>query len=317
MRNRYDRTDVADETVEPRPVWRTPRSRGMLTGLALVLLGAWGALIPFIGPYFDFGYPPDRAWAWTSVRGWLEVLPGAVAFVAGLMLLTATHRAAGQLAGWLGVAAGAWFVVGPVLWPLWDDTGVGTPMGGQNRQVLTTLVVFFGLGAAIILFSALAVGRFSISGARDVLLTRRVAADRADTVTPEDAAYAGPSDLDRDGRDDRDAVATTAAAPAAGPVQGTAAPNQPQTQPQTQGQVPGAMPPAAAPGYGQPGYGQPGYTGQQPDYAAPAYGESGTDTGYNPVGSPARPDSDRDGVPDNRESHGKHGWSPLRRFQHH
>lgn len=249
MRNRYERTAVAGEAIEPRPVWRTPRSRGMLTGLLLVLLGAWGALIPFIGPYFDFTYTPDDPWTWTAARGWLQVLPGVVAVLAGLMLLTATHRAAGQLAGWIGVAAGAWFILGPVLWPLFDGGDLGRPLGGQNRQVLTEVALFFGLGAAIILFSALAVGRFSISGARDVLLTREPTVDRidraeqseridTDTVAPAEAAYAGQ------------------------------------------------------PGYEQPAYGQPGYND------APA-------------------EVDRNGVPANRESHGKHSWSPLRRFQHH
>ena len=28
------------------------RSRGAASGFLLVLLGAWGALIPFVGPYF-------------------------------------------------------------------------------------------------------------------------------------------------------------------------------------------------------------------------------------------------------------------------
>ena len=59
------------------------RSRGAMSGLLLILLGAWGALAPFVGPYFDFAFSPDRAWAWTEARGWLQVLPGAVAVVGG------------------------------------------------------------------------------------------------------------------------------------------------------------------------------------------------------------------------------------------
>ncbi|EUA34713.1 hypothetical protein I552_5502 [Mycobacterium xenopi 3993] len=52
-----------------------PRSRGAITGLLLVLLGAWGALIPFVGPYLDFAYTPNQPWTWTAARGWLEVFP--------------------------------------------------------------------------------------------------------------------------------------------------------------------------------------------------------------------------------------------------
>jgi hypothetical protein len=33
-------------------ILRVPRSRGVLSGLLLVLLGAWGALVPFVGPDF-------------------------------------------------------------------------------------------------------------------------------------------------------------------------------------------------------------------------------------------------------------------------
>ena len=57
---------------------------GVMWGLAAGTLGAWGALIPFVGPHFNFAYTPDRAWTWTAVRGWLEVLPGAVTVVGGL-----------------------------------------------------------------------------------------------------------------------------------------------------------------------------------------------------------------------------------------
>ena len=38
------------------------RSRGAFSGFLLILLGLWGALIPFVGPYFDFAYTPDKAW---------------------------------------------------------------------------------------------------------------------------------------------------------------------------------------------------------------------------------------------------------------
>ena len=41
----------------------------MLTGFALVLLGAWGALIPFVGPYFNYAYTPNGTWIWTASRG--------------------------------------------------------------------------------------------------------------------------------------------------------------------------------------------------------------------------------------------------------
>ena len=49
-----------------------PRSRGAASGFLLILLGVWGALIPFVGPNVDFAYSPDQAWTWTAARGWLK-----------------------------------------------------------------------------------------------------------------------------------------------------------------------------------------------------------------------------------------------------
>lgn len=40
----------------------------IVSGVLLILLGAWGALIPFVGPYFQYAYPPDKAWAYNSGR---------------------------------------------------------------------------------------------------------------------------------------------------------------------------------------------------------------------------------------------------------
>ena len=147
--------------------WQAPRKHGVVTGLGLMLLGAWGAIIPFVGPYFDYAYTPNRTWTWTAGRGYLEVLPGAVAFFAGLVLLMTSHRAKASLAGWFGVAAGAWFVVGPLLAVTWRARDVGTPVGGTRAVAAEQIGIFYGLGAAIILFAAAAVGRFSVATLRD------------------------------------------------------------------------------------------------------------------------------------------------------
>lgn len=177
------------------PRWHARRTRGALSGLGLMLLGAWGALIPFIGPYFNYGYTPDSTWTWTSGRGYLEVAPGAVAFVAGLVLLVTRHRLVAMAASWAGIVAGAWFVVGPLLTPLWDSGALGRPMGGTRDAAMAQIGMFFGLGAAIVLLAGIALGRFSVPDAR----MATVVADRRDTV-PATAA-----DRDGDGvADDRE-----------------------------------------------------------------------------------------------------------------
>jgi len=163
------------------------RSRGMLSGLLLVLLGIWGAIIPFVGPYFSYAYTPDRAWAWTWGRFWLAVLPGAAAIVGGLLLIGTTHRAVGVFAGWLASAAGAWFVVGPILSQLWGgSTGsAGVPVGGTTRQVLEQIGFFSGLGVVILFLAAQALGRFTVRSVRDIVPTETY---RRDTVVTEPAA---------------------------------------------------------------------------------------------------------------------------------
>ena len=86
---------------------RVRRSRGALSGLLLVLLGIWGALIPFVGPYFHYAYTPDRAWTATSGRMWLEVLPGVVTLAGGLVVLLSRFRPSAVIGAWLAALAGA------------------------------------------------------------------------------------------------------------------------------------------------------------------------------------------------------------------
>src|SRR5258708_27660586 len=102
---------------------RIPRSRGTLSGALLVLLGAWGGLIAFIGPSFHYAYTPDRAWSYTSGRLWLEVLPGAGALVGGLIALASASRPVAMSGARLAAMSGAWFALGAVLGHVWGRCG--------------------------------------------------------------------------------------------------------------------------------------------------------------------------------------------------
>lgn len=147
---------------------RVPRSRGALSGLLLALLGIWGAIVPFVGPYFDFGYSPDTAWTWTSERGWLSVLPGCVALLAGLVIMLSANRASAGLAAWFAVAAGGWFVVGPQLAAFAGIGAIGAPsQTGAGMMALQALAYFYALGGVIVFFAAAALGRVSVRGVAD------------------------------------------------------------------------------------------------------------------------------------------------------
>jgi hypothetical protein len=148
---------------------KIPRSRGAMSGFLLILLGAWGALIPFIGPSFDFAYTPDQEWIWTTARGWLEVLPGAATAVGGLLLLTSGNRAIAMFGGWLSVLAGAWFVVGRAIAGPLRLGDPGAPVASSDtKRVWLELCYFSGLGVVIVFLGALALGRVSVRSLRDV-----------------------------------------------------------------------------------------------------------------------------------------------------
>ena len=162
------------------------RSRGAASGILLVLLGAWGALAPFIGPTFTFAFTPDKSWHWTAARGWYEVAPGVAAFVGGLLLLVARSRAITVLGAWLGILAGAWFIAGPAISSELTLGSLGQPIGSSSGQRLAeTLTFFYGLGAIILFLAAAAFGRLSVVTVRDLRIAERREAERREREADE------------------------------------------------------------------------------------------------------------------------------------
>ena len=140
------------------------RSRGAASGLLLVLLGLWGALIPFVGPYFNFAYTPDTAWIYSTARLWLEILPGAAVFLGGVLLIIAASRYVALFGAMLAAAAGAWFTLGPILSPLWNNDVVlgGSPAGATVYiRVMEQLGFFSALGVVIVFIAGMAIGRIA------------------------------------------------------------------------------------------------------------------------------------------------------------
>jgi hypothetical protein len=176
-----------------------------VSGVLLILLGAWGALAPFVGPYFHFAYTPDRAWAYNSGRLWLSVVPGVAALVGGLLVTFASHRAVGIFGALLAALGGAWFIVGaPVIKVVVVNTSItpGTPLvhsAGSitvaRWQFLEGLGFYTGIGVLILFFGALALGRFAVVGVRDAALAEDLDMEQVPTgeyAMASSAAYSAP-----------------------------------------------------------------------------------------------------------------------------
>jgi hypothetical protein len=185
---------------------RVPRTRGVGSGVLLILLGAWGALIPFIGPYFHFAYTPDTTWTWTWGRFFLAIVPGVATALGGLILLISAFRPVAMFGAALAAAGGAWFAVGHLLGPVWSSSTTlggpgsiptalnpGAPIGGPLHMVAENLAFFTALGVVIVFLAAVALGRLAVVGARDAQLAGDEAAwtgsrrpESADTLPNRD-----------------------------------------------------------------------------------------------------------------------------------
>lgn len=154
-----------------------PRSRGAVSGVILILLGLWGGLAPFVGPYIHFGFTPDKAWAYTQGRLYYSVIPGAAVLLGGLLVTLTRNRGFGIAGGLLAVLAGAWFALGDGFVTIVlkrPSISVGSPLAQAGasptalRTYLETTAFFGGLGLLVLFCGALAVGRFSMLAAKDV-----------------------------------------------------------------------------------------------------------------------------------------------------
>ena len=159
--------------------------RGRVIGVLLILLGAWGAVVPFVGPYFGYAYTPDRVWVYTSGRLWLSILPGAAAFLGGL-LVAASDRVAAAGA-FLAVLGGVLLVIGQPVTAFALAGRAPTPgspvashgafFGAATMRFLEQLGFFYGLGVLILFFAAVSLGEVVVARMAARRYSERMAAD--------------------------------------------------------------------------------------------------------------------------------------------
>ena len=142
------------------PVEGLPATGLGMLGVLTLLVGAWGGIVPFVGPLFGFTADGSVAWYWNMPHALLWLAPGAAAVMAAAVMLgalprTGLGRMSALWAGGLTVLAGAWFVIGPEAWPVMvRSAGVFAP-GGAMRSFLHMIGYSFGPGVLLIAFGAL------------------------------------------------------------------------------------------------------------------------------------------------------------------
>jgi hypothetical protein len=136
-----------------------------VTGVLLVLLGAWGGILPYVGPLFGYRMDGTSAWTWTTGHWELNLLPGIAAVLAGLILLTG-RRAGAALGGWLAMLSGGWFVLGPLFASMWLPLGESQSRVASSSlsNVVQPLGYHYGTGLVIVLLGAWALGRALFAG---------------------------------------------------------------------------------------------------------------------------------------------------------
>lgn len=128
-------------------------------GLMLLVLGAWGAALPYVGPLF--GYRMDGTPTFTTAHWELNLLPGIGAALAGLILIV-TARSSSGLGGLLAIGSGAWFVVGPLFASTWLANAQTRVASGRLSQTLAPLGYHYGLGLLIVAIGAWVLGRLLV-----------------------------------------------------------------------------------------------------------------------------------------------------------
>jgi hypothetical protein len=151
-------TSVGRTTVRPVFPYRLSiETAGLLT----VLIGAWGAIVAFVGPLFSFSADGSSAWTWNLAHGVLYLLPGAVACVAGLSIMAAAlspRRTFLRIGGFVAALCGAWFIVGSFAWPVLE--GVTIFKGASPlREFAYWIGYALGTGGLLLALGAFIVGR--------------------------------------------------------------------------------------------------------------------------------------------------------------
>lgn len=131
------------------------------TGLLLILLGAWGGIVSYVGPWFNYSMGGQSGWRWTTANWELHLVPGAAVVVGGLLILTAATVGGARLGSWLALLGGGWLIVGPLFASMWLGSfdAEARTASSTLAQAARPLGYHYGTGLLIVALAAYALGR--------------------------------------------------------------------------------------------------------------------------------------------------------------
>jgi hypothetical protein len=125
-------------------------------GVVAVLVSAWGGIVPYIGPLFNYSGDGSGSWHWSLAHAVLALVPGAAGVLLGLFVIAESRGIAvgkGRLslatAGTLLMICGAWFAIGPLAWPVISNSG--SYFAASTHLRLLANEVGYGIGVGLIL----------------------------------------------------------------------------------------------------------------------------------------------------------------------
>jgi hypothetical protein len=119
----------------------------ILGGFLALLVSAWAAIVPFVGPSFGFSPDGTASWTWDRAHALGALVPGVVSLLACLVIVVVARHPTGTLvpsrlvsAGFLIFLCGAWFASAPVVWPVL--------VGSYFRVASPSLTLAYWMGLA-------------------------------------------------------------------------------------------------------------------------------------------------------------------------
>ncbi len=156
---RFEHSEVERSAVKTRV---RPGRIGLGTaGVVAVLVSAWGGIVPFVGPLFNFSGDGAGSWHWNLAHAVLALAPGAAGVLLGLFVIAESRgivvgkgRLSLATAGTLLMLCGAWFAIGPLAWPVLSNTGTYFAASSHLRLLAHEVGYSIGVGLVLVVCGA-------------------------------------------------------------------------------------------------------------------------------------------------------------------